>query len=87
MPQIVRLAVGEHIRQPGPTSNAFDQKILELWVKVNVFDLSMMNALSSIIDHAPSAAIAAEFQSLEIIYEKVVKGLNARERPMRVAAG
>lgn len=87
MPQIVRLVVGEHNRQPGPTSNAFDPKILELWIKVNVFGLSMMNALSSIIEHAPSAAIAAEFQNLEIIYEKIVKGLNARERPMRVAAG
>lgn len=87
MPQIVRLVVGEHNRQPGPTSNAFDLKILELWIKVNVFDLSMMNALSSIIEHAPSAAMTAEFQNLEIIYEKIVKGLNSRERPMRVAAG
>ncbi|KIR51714.1 serine/threonine-protein kinase ATR [Cryptococcus gattii Ru294] len=87
MPQIVRLVVGEHNRQPGPTSNAFDSKILELWIKVNVFDLSMMNALSSIIEHAPSAAVGAEFQNLEIIYEKIVKGLNAPERPMRVAAG
>ncbi|UOH82515.1 hypothetical protein LQV05_005222 [Cryptococcus neoformans] len=87
MPQIVRFAVGEHDFPRYPTSNEFNPKILELWIKVNVFDLSMMNALSSIIEHAPSGAIAAESQNLEIIYEKVVMGLNARERPMRVAAG
>lgn len=87
MPQIVRFAVGEHDRPRCPTSSAFDPKILELWIKVDVFNLSMMNALSSIVEHAPSGKIVAEFQNLEIIHEKVVMGLNARERPMRVAAG
>lgn len=87
MPQIVRFAIGEHDCPRYPTFKEFNPKVLELWIKVNVFDLSMMNALSSIIEHAPSGAIAAESQNLEIIYEKVIMGLNARERPMRVAAG
>ncbi|WVQ74974.1 hypothetical protein IAR50_004582 [Cryptococcus sp. DSM 104548] len=88
MPRIVCALAGEHQHDPSITPRQLKTNVLDLWLKVGVNDLPMMNALAAIFMHAPAQAVATSthIAGRVGIMDRIASGLLDPDRGMRVAS-
>ncbi|ODO06790.1 hypothetical protein I350_04149 [Cryptococcus amylolentus CBS 6273] len=87
MPRIVCEIAGEHRHTPSVSPRQLKPNVLDLWLKVAVTDLSMMNALAAIFMHTPAKVVATSMHIAEraAIMDAISSGLLDSDRGMRVA--
>ncbi|WVO13494.1 hypothetical protein L204_101114 [Cryptococcus depauperatus] len=78
-----------HQHPPSDSPQQFPANVLNLWFKIGVTNLNMMNNLNRILTHIPRSSITSVMQqSIKgDILDSIFKGLKSRERPVRVASG
>nr|ODO02228.1 serine/threonine-protein kinase ATR [Cryptococcus depauperatus CBS 7855] len=89
MTELIHSLAQGHQHPPSDSPQQFPANVLNLWFKIGVTNLNMMNNLNRILTHIPRSSITSVMQqSIKgDILDSIFKGLKSRERPVRVASG